>query len=188
MKQSALKRTSSLKAKLPLNARKGLSRASSSTKRKKPRKLEQKTASQLRNGPVWKVFSRYVRIRDSERRGDEWHGKCITCSKQGVVAHIDSAGKLRFVAGWDAGHFISRGNNYLFIDEENVNLQCSFHCNRMKSGNIERYKPALDDKYGSGTWRKLEELAQEHRVHPLRKADMLQAYREYSDMLAFMTK
>lgn len=31
----------------------------------------------------------------------------------------------------------------------------------MKSGNIEKYKLALDEKYGVGTYRKLEDIAME---------------------------
>lgn len=124
---------------------------------------------------VDKPFSRYIRLRDSERVDDRWVGKCITCNKTGLVAWIDENDNIRFVKGWDAGHFISRGVHQLRFDEENVNLQCSFHCNKMKSGNLEKYKPALDFKYGDGTWEKLSKLAQQDGSHKLfTKAEYLQ--------------
>ena len=140
-----------------------LSQQRSHTKSPKPRRyipLLKKTSQQL--VPVadeW--FSKYIRLRDCERSGQYWNGKCITCNKFGTVAYIDDNNKLRFVAGWDNGHFISRGVFKLRWDEENTNLQCSYHCNKMKSGNIEKYKLALDEKYGVGTYRKLEDIAME---------------------------
>lgn len=124
---------------------------------KKRLKLEQKSAQQLQK-PADKEFSRYVRLRDSTLENGVWVGTCITCTKTGTVAWHDGK-KLRFTSGWDAGHFIERGILSIRYEEENVNLQCAFHCNKMKSGNHEKYKGALDEKYGSGTYRKLENLA-----------------------------
>lgn len=85
--------------------------------------LQKKTAQQLIK-VADQYFSKYVRLRDTEFRGDGWYGTCVTCSKSGIVAWIDSLGKLHFVIDWDAGHFMSRGHKVVRYDEENVNLQC----------------------------------------------------------------
>lgn len=135
-----------------------------------------------------RIFSRYIRLRDSTYRNGSWHGKCITCSKKGVIAYYDENKVLRFVRGWDAGHFISRGNLYLRYDEENVNLQCSYHCNKMKSGNIEKYRGALDDKYGSGTWKKLTNTAEENKDHRLLKADYEETIHDSTEMFNFIIR
>jgi len=89
---------------------------------RKYKRLEQKTAQQLVK-EADKYFSKYVRVRDSELDEDEYIGTCITCSKTGTIAVIED-GKLRFTKGWDAGHFISRGNKVVRFADENVNLQC----------------------------------------------------------------
>lgn len=150
--KSPLKRKSSLKRKSEL------AKISPNKKTKKRLKLEEKTAQQLVK-VADKFHSQYVRLRDSRRRGNTWFGKCITCNHQGIVAYIDEKGVLRFTRGWDNGHFIVRGVLSLRYHEQNTNLQCSFHCNKMKSGNPEKYKLALDNKYGDGTYRTLEDLA-----------------------------
>lgn len=124
-------------------------------------------------------------MRDCEPVGSTLVGTCITCSKTGVVAWIDEKSKLRFTRGWDAGHYISRGNKFLFFDEENVNLQCSMNCNRMKSGNLERYKPALDAKYGDGTHAKLDKLAADNKDYRLTRADYEQVIADSLVQIAF---
>lgn len=157
----------SLKATKPLTARTPL-RGSL-----KPKK--QKTSPKtLLKRKAWEEFSRYVRIRDTERVDNEWYGTCITCTHSGRVAWLDEDSKLRFDKGWDAGHYISRGNWFLRHDEENVNLQCKYHCNKMKSGNLEKYKPALDLKYGSGTRAKLDKLARDNQSYNPPKEELQQ--------------
>lgn len=152
-----LKTNTTLQSKKPLKAKKPLSSA------KKPKRQPVPEITKTKR-LAWKLFSRYVRLRDSEYRldGDQgagWYGTCITCSKTGLIAYIDETGKLRFTSGWDAGHYIGRGNWYLRHDEENVNLQCAFRCNKMRSGEHEKYRLALDLKYGDGTGTKLDMVA-----------------------------
>lgn len=145
-----------MQQKSPLKRATGL-KATSKRRKKSPKTVLKKTA--------WEWFSRYVRLRDSSFKEDGWYGTCITCSKSGKVAWVDEKNTLRFIRGWDAGHYISRGNWYLRHDEENVNLQCSFHCNKMKSGNIEKYKVALDMKYGDGTRKRLDDAAKKNPIY-----------------------
>src|SRR4051812_19945744 len=104
-------------------------------KRKPPRSIEQKTAQQLVKVADG-CFSKYVRLRDCDFKGDGWYGTCITCSKTGRVVREDGG----FERGWDAGHFVSRGNKVVRFDEMNVNLQCAFRCNNMRSGEYEKYR------------------------------------------------
>ncbi len=155
------------------------------TKRKRI-PLEKKTAQQLVK-VADDIFSKAVRLRDSEYRPEHkgWLGTCITCSKYGLIARIDEDGDLRFVKGWDAGHFIGRGTKVTRFDEENVNLQCAFACNKMKSGNIEKYKPALDNKYGEGTYRKLEDLAQDTQYYKFSKDELLGIIHDSRETVAF---
>lgn len=118
-------------------------------------------------------FSRYTRLRDSSYENGFWVGTCITCSKTGDVARIEE-GKLKFSRGWDAGHFIGRGTKITRYEECNVNLQCSFRCNNMKSGEHEKYKIALNMKYGDGTYEGLEKLAHENPTYKLSRSELEQ--------------
>jgi hypothetical protein len=134
------------------------------------------------------AFSKYVRLRDCDRTGNEWHGKCISCNKRGLVAWIDETGKLRFVKGWNAGHFVSRGNKVVRFDEENVNLQCAFSCNNMKSGNIVQYRLALRDKYGDGIPGKLEKLAEETQYYKFTREELEQVISDSKEQIKWYQK
>lgn len=160
-----MKSNKPLMAKTPLKA-KAILKASV-----KPKKQKTPTITLLRR-KADKLFSQYVRLRDSERREDGFYGKCITCAYARQVAWFDETGALRFNKGWDAGHYISRGNLYLRYDEENVNLQDSFRCNRMRSGEIDKYRLELDKKYGDGTAKKLEMAAAINRNYHLNKQEL----------------
>ena len=140
----------SLKTSASLKKTSGLSRKPS--KPKKRLSLLQKSAQQL-IGPADKMFSRYIRLRDSEQQLDgSWAGVCITCPRALIV--VTTEGK--WVASSQNGHLIGRGTFSLRYDEENCNLQCA-HCNAWldKDEMIERYRAAVDDKYGVGTYKKL---------------------------------
>lgn len=79
-----------------------------------------------------RVFSEYIRLRDADQYGMI---RCISCGKR---------------VKWnqaDAGHYVSRRHLALRFDENNVNAQCVC-CNRLKSGNIEKYKRGLIMKHG----------------------------------------
>lgn len=78
------------------------------------------------------LFSEYVRLRDADQYGMI---RCISCGK-----------RIRWKDA-DAGHFVSRKHSSLRFDEKNVNAQCRI-CNRIKFGNIEKYKRGLIIKHG----------------------------------------
>jgi len=96
---------------------------------------------------AWNWFSKYIRLRDSDKNGV---CKCITCGRK----HKWDSGQIH------AGHFIpkSRGNIILF-DERNNNAQCKY-CNTFLHGNLAEYQIAIDKKWGPGT---ATELAQKSR-------------------------
>lgn len=95
------------------------------------------------------LFSKAIRYRDGELRGDIWWCLCITCDtwKPMGIMH--------------AGHFMSRRFPSTRWDEENVNAQCA-GCNMFGGGEQYKYSLALDIKYGDGTAEKLALQAQEY--------------------------
>lgn len=151
-------------------------------KKRKYVKLEEKTAQQLiKVADEW--FSKRVRLEDSELRGSEFHGTCVTCSYSKRVAYWDGD-RFRFEPGWDAGHFVRRGEKVVRYNRNNVHLQCKFHCNRMRSGEPEKHRLAIDRMYGEGTAQELEELARTTTYYKLGKAELLQIISESKDAVA----
>lgn len=113
-----------------------------------------KTVSQLKKIADTE-FSKYVRLRDSDRNGNV---KCITCSK---------------IMPWKQaqnGHFVSRRVNALRYDDENCNGQC-YSCNVMRYGEQFEYAQALDKKYGKGTADALH--ARRHESHQFKAQELL---------------
>ena len=88
---------------------------------------------------LWKVFSEYIRLRDSDNNGI---GRCFTCS---------------FTADWkrfDAGHGIGRQHKSTKYYERNVHSQCK-RCNGFEGGQQAIYKEEVEKRYGKGTWDEL---------------------------------
>ena len=88
---------------------------------------------------LWKVFSEYIRLRDSDNNGI---GRCFTCS---------------FTADWkrfDAGHGIGRQHKSTKFEERNVHSQCK-RCNGFEGGQQAIYKEEVEKRYGKGTWDEL---------------------------------
>lgn len=79
-----------------------------------------------------KVFSEFIRIRDSNKDGLI---SCVSCGK--IVPWKES----------DNGHYINRKHNSTRYDEKNCNAQCR-SCNRFDEGNIQGYRKGLIQKYG----------------------------------------
>lgn len=75
-----------------------------------------------------KVFNTYIRFRDK-------NDGCISCGTRRPV-------------NYDAGHFYPTTYQFLRFNEDNVHKQCSFTCNKNKSGNLLEYRPALIKKIG----------------------------------------
>jgi hypothetical protein len=86
-----------------------------------------------------KWFSKYIRLRDSKNG----IGTCITCHRKKDWKYMD------------CGHYIKRQHISTRYDEQNCNIQCK-HCNAFEQGANEKYKVAIDIKYGKGVADELE--------------------------------
>lgn len=85
---------------------------------------------------LWKVFSEYIRLRDTDSDG---YGKCITCNRR------------IFWRDGDCGHGVGRQHKATKYDERNNALQCK-RCNGFEGGEQAIYKEEVEKRYGKGTW------------------------------------
>lgn len=92
------------------------------------------------DGKLWKAFSQFIRLRDVDQTG---YGKCITC---GRIIHYKKG---------DCGHGIPRQHKATKYNETNNALQCK-PCNGFEGGKREVFKQRVNERYGVGTWDKLE--------------------------------
>jgi len=155
-------------------------------KQPKPQSKPNRTKLRL-DADEW--FSKYVRLRDSERIGDKFVGQCITSGKEMTVCWYDEEKKKwRWTKGSNLGHFVGRGIDggwhWLRYDEENCNLQSAYdNAWRDKESMISAYKKALDMKYGTGTAKKLIKAGKQH--YSLTREDLEQVIHDSKEALAF---
>ncbi len=110
---------------------------------------------------LWKIFSLYIRLRDSDVNG---YCRCISCE---AVKHFKDC---------DAGHFVPKNKgNAIYFDENDVNSQCQY-CNRYLHGNLYLYGKALEDKIGKKAVNEL-----------FRKSKSIKKYsdKEYLDLIDY---
>lgn len=113
------------------------------SKKAKKRGVKSKSVASLKK-KLWIIFSKYVRLRDSDIDG---YTKCITCDK------------VLFWKELQGGHFIvQHGNPNTWINEKNVHAQCG-QCNVYKHGEQYIYGKAVDNLYGEGTAEELLRLS-----------------------------
>lgn len=98
------------------------------------KKLKQPSISQL-DAKLWKVFSEYIRRKDTDSNGI---ARCVTCGKFGHWKEMQ------------CGHFISRRHLSTKFDEKNNGVQCE-GCNLFNQGKQYEYSRYIDKKYGPGT-------------------------------------
>ena len=98
-----------------------------------------------------RIFSKYIRLRDSDRNGI---CRCITCNRP-----------FHWKDG-DAGHFLTREKMATRWNEQNVHAQC-IQCNRFKAGNQHEHGQRIDRLYGKGTAERLKAIggARGTKVH-----------------------
>ena len=114
-------------------------------KAKKEKPLFKKATVKVKRKPnlvtkLDKVFSLYIRLRDSMPNG---YFKCISC---GQIKRFDQA---------DCGHFYSRTHMATRFDEDNCSAECSF-CNRFKADHLIGYQTNLIKKIGQGRFELLQ--------------------------------
>lgn len=97
-------------------------------------KQKKKSIKTLKN-KLWMVFSKYIRLRDSDEDG---YCKCFT------------SGERMWWRDAQAGHFQSRRFNSTFIHEKNSHAQSPYD-NIFLAGNQYIYGKRLDEVYGEGT-------------------------------------
>lgn len=102
---------------------------------------------------LWPVFSRYIRLRDTNSEGI---GKCFTCPE------------MKYWRKADAGHGAGRQHKGTKYNETNNHLQCK-GCNGFEGGMREAYKAEMDKRYGPGTWDLMQ--AASRQVTKLSKTD-----------------
>lgn len=173
MKKTKLVAKTPLKAKTRIKAVQPLRKAVKPKVRKRTT-LEQKTAQQLVK-LADAVFSRYIRLRDSEQQPDgSWVGECVTCTRKLTVINNEN----KWVKSSQNGHYIGRGNHELRYSELNCHLQCA-HCNAWldKVTMIERYTEAIILLYGFDT---LTELKNAPYRASSKKPELLQIIKDYT--------
>ena len=114
-----------------------------------------------------KVFSEYIRKRDSDYKGN---CKCISCGKEYPA----------FGGSTHAGHLFSRRYLSIRYSEQNVNAQCSY-CNTFLNGNQIKAARGVENKWGKGTVDELE--SRMHIVVKLTRADYEKAIERYKQKI-----
>lgn len=92
---------------------------------------------------LWRVFSEYIRLRDSDDKGN---CRCPTC------------GRVHHWKDMDAGHFVGRRHKATKFCERNVLAQCRY-CNRFNQGEQFKMSQAVDARFGAGTAEYLTKLS-----------------------------
>lgn len=126
-----------------------------------------KTTTSKLKAKLDKLFSEYIRLRDSDHRGV---CKCISCGKETAA----------FGGATHAGHFMSRRHLATRWDEKNVNSQCA-GCNTFRGGEQYRQSIGIDRKWGEGTSAELEERA--NTIVKLSRVDYEEAIEIYKNKI-----
>lgn len=99
---------------------------------------------------LWRMFSEYIRIKDTDLRG---MGACCTCGKAIPWKHEKGTSQ--------ASHcFPQKVYPNLIYEEINVGLACSY-CNGAKLGAQYEFSVHIKEKYGEDAWNKLYKKAKD---------------------------
>ena len=93
------------------------------------------------------VFNAYIRERDKNE-------SCISCG---------STRNFRRTAG----HYFPTTHGSVRFNEDNVNVQCWFNCNKNKHGNLSEYLPRLIKKIGQKRFDEMERIKNQVTWKPL---------------------
>ncbi len=111
-----------------------------------------------------RVFSEYIRLRDSFKTQSGFYFKCISC------------GQIKPYEDADCGHYVNRGHMSTRFSEDNCHAQCR-SCNRFDEGNIYNYRRGLVAKIGEGRVLLLE--GQKHAACKLGEFELKAMIEEY---------
>lgn len=102
--------------------------------RKSKKKTKKSSGIRTLVNKLDKVFSLYIRLRDSKPYGHKYF-KCISC------------GQIKPFSSADAGHYFSRRHMATRFHEDNVHCECSY-CNRFSADHLHGYQTHLIEKIG----------------------------------------
>lgn len=116
------------------------------------------------------AFSLATRYRFAELVDGEWLAKCVTC------------GVVRPIKRMQCGHFQSRRFNATRFSEENTAAQCDM-CNRWNHGEQYKFSLFLEDFYGKGTAKRLEQEARQ--PHPFTVIELQEIIKDSLEEIKF---
>lgn len=119
-----------------------------------------------------KVFSLYIRLRDSKAFGYKAF-KCISC------------GQIKPFKMADCGHYFSRRHMSTRFDEDNAHSECSF-CNRFNSEHLDGYRDNLIKKIGQQRFDLLK--AKSQQAYKYSKFEIDELYKHYKEETDKMLK
>lgn len=111
-----------------------------------------------------RIFSKYIRLRDSFVSNGKLYFRCISCGK---ILSYEQA---------DCGHYINRGHMSTRFNEDNCNAQCK-SCNRFDEGNIYNYRMRLMSKIGENRVLLLE--AQKNQIYKYSDFELIALIEHY---------
>ena len=97
-------------------------------------KMAKKSTATLKT-KLDRVFSEYIRLRDTAGHSKDGYFRCISC------------GQIKPYSQADCGHYIGRQHMATRYNEINCNAQCRF-CNRFNEGLKGGYRKGLIQRYG----------------------------------------
>lgn len=109
-----------------------------------------------------KVFSEFIRLRDSKRFGFRAF-QCISC------------GKVKSYEQADCGHYYSRRKMSTRFDEDNCHAECR-HCNRFSADHLIGYRDNLRKKIGEERFEELTRKANLTRKWSVWELEQLVTY------------
>lgn len=120
---------------------------------------------------AWKLFSEYIRRRDSDNNGMV---KCFTCND---VKHWKEM---------QAGHYVPQSIALsLVFNEKNVHAQCG-GCNLFRNGNMSIYAIELRKRYGENILEELQSLRKESFRYT--RIDYMELIEKYRKILCEVSK
>lgn len=132
-------------------------------------RLTQKPSSAIK-ALLDRKFSTFIKLRDSHEQGSFPYVRCCTC------------GAFASWQAMDAGHYISRMVSITRWHPKNCHAQC-YKCNRLNSGEREKYRKFLVNKYGDDAVVELENFKKSWKsgaILSMSKQDLIEAVEEYT--------